>query len=237
MQFHPSEPGVWLAQPSDLDGRPVPAPLRAHVQPVARLLRWADEYLCRPHPALGREGPVCPFTRPALRRDLLFVGVLPGTPDLDEVEAAVRTYREWLPSIQPVPMPGAQYKFIALLLPDLPPAEWTRVIDGTHERLKHESLSAGMMIGEFHPGPPDKGGLWNPDFRPLECPVPMIGIRHLAASDFVFLQHDRDNLAAWLAHLGDAVPPRMRPAVAQAAARVGLVLALPPAPVLMAAGG
>jgi hypothetical protein len=237
MQFHPCAQGAWLAQPSDLDGRPVPAPLRAHVKPVARLLRWADEYLCRPHPDLGRDGPVCPFTRPALRRDLLFVGVLPGAPSPAEVEAAVRTYRDWLPRIAPVAMPGAQYKFIALLLPDLPAAAWTPVIDGTHERLKVESLAAGMMIGEFHPGPPDKGGLWNPAFRPLECPVPMIGIRHLAASDLVFLQHDRHSLAAWLAHFGDALPPRMHPAVAAAAARVGLTLPLLPDPVLMAAGG
>jgi len=66
------------------------------------------------------------------------------------------------------------------------------------------------MIGEFHNGPPDKGGLWNPAFRPLRSPVPMLVVRHMVPTDYPFLRDDPDQSRAYLRLFGDQVPVQLR---------------------------
>ena len=59
-----------------------------------------------------------------------------------------------------------------------------------HPLIRHAVRAArlvrGKMIGFFHPGNDDPG-VWNPDFRPLRSPLPLIVIRHLVMSDAPFV--------------------------------------------------
>ena len=66
------------------------------------------------------------------------------------------------------------------------------------------------MLGEFHSGPPAKGGLWNPDFRPLHSPVPLLAVRHMVATDLPFLIDDAAALRSYLERFGSTAPPALR---------------------------
>ena len=67
------------------------------------------------------------------------------------------------------------------------------------------------MIGQFYPGCAENG-LWNPDFRPLDSPLPMLAIRHMVESDLPFLTRETDPpeerssfLRSYLFRLGGAL--------------------------------
>ena len=49
-----------------------PADLHAY----QTILEWTRVFLCRPHPDLGREGPVCPFTQPSLNQKLFWLTMI-----------------------------------------------------------------------------------------------------------------------------------------------------------------
>lgn len=131
-------------------------------------------------------------------------------------------YRDWFRELPPTSGPAAQFKTILLTLPDAPPEKVNAIVDATQRRLKPRYVPDGLMIGEFHDGPPDKGGLWNADFRPLRSPVPLLAIRHMVPSDFPFLADDPEFLSSYLQQFGDAVPAALRPRVAEAARALGL---------------
>jgi Cys-tRNA(Pro)/Cys-tRNA(Cys) deacylase len=78
------------------------------------------------------------------------------------------------------------------------------------------------MVGEFHAAPPDKRGLWNPEFRPLWSPVPMLVIRHMVPTDVLFLKDDARLFREYARIYGGAVPERFRPDYDAAAERFGL---------------
>jgi hypothetical protein len=202
----------------------MPEQVREHLETLRTTVAWAKAYLAQPHPELGRSGPVCPFVRPAMARGTLFLTVQPGAGlDADEVESVVRSYRDWFLELEPVQGREAQYKSINILFPDIPPSEVGRLIDGTQERLKPVYVRDGIMIGEFHPGPPRKAGLWNEDFRPLRSPIPLLSIRHMVATDFAFLRDRREFMEAYLSAFAEKVPGALAEHVHDAALRFGLL--------------
>ncbi|MCE6998294.1 hypothetical protein LZG04_26355 [Saccharothrix sp. S26] len=82
------------------------------------------------------------------------------------------------------------------LFPDLSQEEASRLVDEAQLSLKADCAAQGVMIGEFHDGPPPKPGLWNPHSRPPRSPVPMPAIRSLVSTDFPFLRDDPAFVAA-----------------------------------------
>ncbi|HEX7843406.1 MAG TPA: hypothetical protein VF469_38300 [Kofleriaceae bacterium] len=184
--------------------------------------QWAREYLVKPHHELGRAGPVCPYVHGSMDRGSFFLGVCPGDPDHSAVHSLLMRYRDWFLELDPRPPSSAQLKTILITFPDLPPDRVPEVIDATQRQLKPHYVSQGLMIGEFHPGPPDKGGLWNKDFRPLWCPVPVLAIRNLVPTDFPFLAEESRFVQTYLMRIGDAVPEHLRQAVAEARLKYGL---------------
>lgn len=223
MLTHASHPSCVLVEQCDLDaGGPHPL-LDGVLDELRGVVRWAREYLCRPHPELGRRGPVCPYAQASLDRGMFFLAVhrgdvvVPGA--LDEM---LLIYRDWFRQLPPTGGPAAQYKTILLTLPDISIAAANRIVDATQERLKPRYVAEGLMIGEFHSGPPAKAGLWNPDFRPLRSPLPLLAIRHMVASDFPFLAADADLVADYLRLFGAVTPPVLRNRVAAAARQFGL---------------
>lgn len=234
MRTHPADPRLYLVEPTDLKADPPPARVQEDLEPLRTIVSWATEYLSRPHPELGRPGAVCPFTPPALRRNLFFLTVIRGAElRLEDVGDVVRAYRDWFMELPPMDPRQAQYKTINIIFPDLPEAAWKTLIEATQDRLKAEYVPLGIMIGEFHPGPPDKAALWNPDFRPLRCPLPMLVIRHMVPTDFVFLRDRPDFMSAYLRLQGGRVPLVIRDEVRDVAESYGLSLSgepLDPAP-------
>jgi len=222
------DPSLFLVELKDLQQPDPPAPVAGHLEPLRRIVQWAQEYLCRPHPELGREGPVCPFVQAAMRKGLFLLAVCPGRAlDQEAVRDTLRRYRDWFLELEPREGNDAPFKTVLTLFPDLDEADVPRLIEATQQELKAAYVEHGLMIGEFHAGPPVKAGLWNPDFRPLRSPVPMLVIRHMVPTDFAFLRDDKPFVRAYLQRFGDSVPAHLRETVQQVAERFGIPFGRP----------
>lgn len=187
---------------------------------------WVRDYLCQPHPALGRDGPMCPFVPKALQKRLL-VGTVHrhvDGPDLDAIMTSLVREMERFIEMEPVSGNEAQYKSLMVLFPNLPEGAAYRVIEEAQAALQPRFVPNGLMVGEFHGAPPDKRGLWNSDFKPLWSPVPMLVIRHMVPTDVLFLKDDPQLFREYSRIYGNAVPERFRPQYEEAARRFGIAI-------------
>nr|WP_232668742.1 hypothetical protein [Pseudonocardia sp. TRM90224] len=152
----------------------------------------------QPHPELGRAGPVCPFVSASLRAAAFHLAVCAGA-DLDrrEITAQVDAFREWFRELPQAGGRKVNLTTVLILFPDVRTSQAPELIDGVQAELKGGFVAAGLMIGQFHPLPPDQAGLWNADFRPLRSPVPMLVIRHMVGTDLPFLAADPRHTAAY----------------------------------------
>lgn len=222
MRVSSTDPALYLLDPHDLGHGPLPGHLERYRPHAGRVVAWARAYLCHPHPAVGREGPVCPFTHPSLDRGLFWLTFHPDPePAVDAVAALVARYRRWFLELPPRGGKDAQYKAILILFPELAPERASAVIDRVQADLKPAFVDEGLMLGQFHAGC-DEPGIWNPGFRPLRSPVPLLAIRPMVRTDAPFLVKDAGSLSAYLERFGDDVPPRLQPVVREAALRLGL---------------
>lgn len=222
MIVHPDHPSLRLVEVADLDApldAPSPPPeVLAHGDALRAVVAWAETYLCRPHPDLGRNGPVCPYAQGSLSRRKFYLAVPEAGPraagtvgtiaDVADVVAAVEPYRAWFTALAPPDGPEAVFTTILLLLPGL--GDRLEFVDGAQNALKDAFVEEGLMIGEFHDGPPDKPGLWNPLLRPLAGPVPLLAIRHMVATDLPFLWGDPAHRRAYLTRFDGRVPAHLR---------------------------
>ncbi|MBG0815519.1 DUF6875 domain-containing protein [Planomonospora sp. ID82291] len=218
---HPDRDDLVLFEMGDLDLVPPPPGVAEHLTALRTVREWMGDYLCRPLPELGRRGAVCPYTSTSLDKGRAFLAVQPGRPDdAAEVARSVGPYREWFMRLAPAGETLSTYTTLMILFPDAR-REDLPVIDAVQAALKAAYVAEGLMIGEFHEGPPDKPGLWNPDLRPLSSPVPMLVIRRMVATDFPFLRDDDDQVRAYLSWFGDEVPAHLRASVRAAAESLG----------------
>jgi len=191
---------------------------------------WVRDYLCRPHPELGRSGAMCPFVPKALQKGLLFgtVHAHVDRPDLDAIMTSLLREMERFIDLDPVSGNEAQYKSLMVLFPKIADHVDERTAFDAIERaqaaLQPRFVRNGLMVGEFHGAPPDKRGLWNTEFRPLWSPIPMLVIRHMVPTDVLFLKEDADLLREYATIHGNAVPERFRPQYEAAARRFGIAI-------------
>lgn len=200
MLTHPKAPDLTLYEVTDTEN-----------DAVGEVLDWARTYLSRPHPELGRTGPVCPYVPTSMRKGLFYVGVQRGAqPDPAAVRDTMLRYRDWFCELEPSSGVHEQFKTFLVAFPDVSTADAPAIIDSTQAELKPAFVRVGLMIGQFHSAPPEEAGLWNADFRPLRSPLPLLAIRRMVAADLPFLDGDRRFIEPYLDRFGDAVPPRLQ---------------------------
>jgi hypothetical protein len=187
---------VWSA--AEVDAGNVPAE-------VTTILAWARSFLVTANPDLGRKGPVCPYTQPALHRDLFHLAMSTGS-DLHEAVSWLRSWYETVGSA----MPAADRDLLTVLLvlPDLDRVDPTP-LDDLQRRAKDDFVADGLMIGQFHPAC-EAPGLWNPRFRPLRAPIPLLAIRKQVVFDLPFLLDKQNHLDSYLRRFAPDIPPRVR---------------------------
>jgi hypothetical protein len=223
VRVYSSDPSRYLLDPDDLEGRPLPDPLGSYKDAMKQVVTWCKEFLCNPHPDLGREGAVCPYTQPALERDLFWLTVYPGQSlTMDEVRDVVMAYREWFLELTPNNGRDAQYKTIVILFPDLAPDLAPGIIDIIQASLKSEFVPRGLMIGQFH-AVCEEPGLRNPHFRPLRTSIPLLAIRHMVPTDFPFISKKPEWVSTYLQQFGTNIPKRIKSEVEQVAREYGLL--------------
>lgn len=211
---HPM-PVLWPIEPTAL--------AKANQPVLDEVAAWVKGYLCRPHPDLGRSGPMCPFVPGALQKQLLFAAIY-GQADVDvaAIKSILLEEMERFIALPPISGNDAQFKSIMVLFPNLPGEHVKGLIETAQADLQKHFVPNGLMVGEFHSGPPDKRGLWNKDFRPLYSPVPMLVIRHMVPTDVLFLRGDPGLFREYVKIYGNAVPERFRAQFDEAAHRFGL---------------
>ena len=193
---------------------------------AATVNRWMRTYLSRPHPRLGREGPVCPYVPLALEQHAVWMTTIRSRGlDQAEIASVVADYREVFLGLGPAGGLDDELKTLLLLFPDVQREEAPVVIDGVQSHLKPHFVDAGLMLGQFH----DMNiapGIHNPAFHPLRSPIPMLVIRFMVELDLPFLRQERDPapirlrfLRSYLRHLGANLQPAMHTLVQDALAR------------------
>lgn len=172
---------------------------------LTEVLAWARSYLVSHDPDLGRSGPVCPYTQPSLQRGLFFLATATGV----DVLAAVDCLRTWyVTAAAELPAADRDLLTVLLVLPDLDPVDPTP-LDDLQREAKDDFVDNGLMIGQFHPAC-EAPGLWNPDFRPLRSPVPLLAIRKLVVNDLPFLVDKESHLDSFLRRFAPDIPARVR---------------------------
>lgn len=154
--------------------------------PLTTMTAWIKSFLARPHPDLGRSGPVCPFVPGAIAQDTIWLAhVAEGRGSRDAIVDIVRGYRDLFLELEPKTGDSSMMKAMVIVFPNVP-SDDAGVIDEVQLALKPLFVEDGLMIGEFHERN-DGAGLRNPDFRPLRSPIPSLAIRFMVESDLPFL--------------------------------------------------
>lgn len=190
----PEDSGFVLRRASEVEA--MNAPDSALVASVA----WVRSFLARPHPDVGRAGPVCPFTPVALELDTIWLIEIPDTsPDPERIQDIIDQCRQQFLETEPREYPMAINKVFMAVFTGLDETA-APLIDAMQARLKPSFVDVGLMLGEFHASN-DTPGLRNPDFRPLRSPIPMLVMRHMVESDLPFLRRELDAPRVRVAYL------------------------------------
>lgn len=154
-------------------------------QPLAVLHGWVEHYLMSPHADLGRPGAVCPFTRQAAKLDTVRLAIATASAD-DESEAHAVVSRSFA-DLDAIPAKAGLRHFRTVIIgfPNCADAAGTAMLQRVQKRLRFRALRRLRMIGLMHPES-EAPGLWNPRFRPLRAPFPIVAIRHMVEQDAPF---------------------------------------------------
>lgn len=175
---------------------------------LSQLSAYLSRYLVAPDPALGRAGPVCPFTSRSLRRRAMFVLAWRGDDADDSVAEAVSSLRDSLSSLWAASGEDDVFRSVSVVFPHLPAADAGAMVERVQARLKPSFVTRGLMLGEFHPTS-DAVGLYSADFRPFRAPVAALSIRPMVVMDEPFLKSDDHSRKAYLDRFPVEGPARL----------------------------
>lgn len=164
---------------------------------LSTLLGWVESYLMSAHADLGRTGAVCPFTRQAAKLDTARLAISDARPE-DE-ENAFALIRRSFAELDAIPSRPAMQHFRTVIIgfPACASPAGIAMLQRVQNRHKFYSLRRNRMIGLMHLDS-DAPGLWNPDFRPLRAPLPVLAIRHMVEHDAPFAARHPLLLAPYL---------------------------------------
>lgn len=169
--------------------------------PLAILSDWMTDYAMSEHAELGRAGTVCPFVKQASRLDTLRLGISLGGPkDGASVFADVRGSFDVLKKMH-APPGKERLRTIAIGFPECAGDDGVAMLEQVYKRHKYYTLFRSRMIAFFHAGS-ETHGLWNPAFRPMRAPMPVIGIRYMIEQDAVFAAKHRLLTGPYLLRFG-----------------------------------
>ncbi|GAB1540890.1 hypothetical protein NUACC21_35590 [Scytonema sp. NUACC21] len=167
---------------------------------LIEIQQWVKNFLTKPHPNLGRSGPVCPYVPHALRTNSIQLGVIRAQNlQLQEIEQLVLGYKDIFLKLEPQNKEAEIAKTILLIFPDIKLEDTSRLIDNVQKKLKGFFVDSGLMLGEFHKRNYSPG-LHNSNFYPLQSPIPILAIRYMVESDLPFLVNT-DNLELRIKYL------------------------------------
>ena len=170
------------------------------LQALKAVADWTREHVSQPHVHLGRAGTVCPYVPAAIDNDSLWLAV-EHIHHLSEAQAAdlMNQYKDLFRDLEPrqeEEPEKAEKKTILVVFPGLPEDKLADFLEAIQRPLRDEFVREGLMLGEFHQLSQGRA-LHNKEFRPFRSPVPMLTIRHMVQSDWLFLSGNPEWTRAW----------------------------------------
>ena len=160
------------------------------LQDANKVMEWAENFISKPHPGLGREGPICPFVWPSIKKNAFFMafhyevdGNKEGIIDL------MRSYKDFFFMCFDSNTPERMYSSLLVVFPNILKGD-TLIVDDVAREVKTEFVQSGLMIGEFHPGSRIASAR-NPEFHPMIAPFAMLAIRNMTLHDILFLHQEK----------------------------------------------
>lgn len=193
-----------LVTPSMLE-TPEDLPLgEKDVQAMQTLERWIRVFITQMiEKSPGHWEAICPAMPAILESDSLFLTV--ARPTRTDVVAdlyhEVLRYKDLYHRLIPSGMTSQNLKTFVILFPETPGHLLPQVTDPKNTPLKTLLINDGMMMGEFYPECPYHA-TWDPDFFPLQSPVPFLVMRPLIENDWRFIHREAPWRAAYKEHFG-----------------------------------
>jgi heptaprenyl diphosphate synthase len=162
---------------------------------------WIREYLGRPHPDLGRRGPVCPFAAGALQDDGLWVTFddrIDGKSAWRLRRALLRYADAYASRARAARHP--ELTALMVILPRVPKERYAR-LDDLHSEMKTMLMTGDVMVSALHPES-SRPAVWNPNFHVLRAPFPAFAFRTMDVRDIVFVAQNRKAFAHYAARFG-----------------------------------
>jgi len=168
---------------------------------LARLVEWLDAYPVNPHAELGRAGVVCPYTRQARKIGSIRMAVLGA--QAGHEQAAFIALRDGFRELGRIPVDSGSEEFrtVILAFPECDNEAGIAMLKRVIKRLKYYALFRCFTVGFMHRESEEKG-LWNPAFRPLRSPMPVLALRYVVAQDAPFIARYHLMWGPYLARYG-----------------------------------
>ena len=161
----------------------------SHSEELAAVRGWIRDYLGRPHPELGRKGPVCPFAVPALEDDGLWVAfddALDGASSWRLRYALLRHAHAYSKRARTRRRPDLTA--LLVVLPRVARERYGR-LDDVHAEMKTLLMTKDVMVSALHPDS-TRPALWNERFQVLRAPFAAFAFRTMDVRDIVFVAHN-----------------------------------------------
>ncbi|GIJ45285.1 hypothetical protein Val02_21710 [Virgisporangium aliadipatigenens] len=152
---------------------------------IERAKRWIAEFTTNPHPDLGRDGVVCPYTTRALRREHLTCHPFDARSGDGAMVAFVRRLRDDVADTAARVGADRVYLVRVAVPYGLPDPLLRAMVGRVHATVRAEFVSGGFMAGDFWPAH-EAVGLHSRQFRPFDSPLPLFGVRHMVVADLAF---------------------------------------------------
>lgn len=167
--------GCPFITPAALSDHDLAPELDVHREALEQALGWIRDFLCRPHPRLGRAGLVCPFTQTALELGTLWLSVCTATDPIAALDAMEDVYRRFVD--RPAADPQARFHHVVLVVfPGLKTGAGP-FLEALAGGLRESVGPRGQAIAACYPGH-TYPGLRDPTFHPFRSTVPILAMRY-----------------------------------------------------------
>lgn len=163
---------------------------------LAPVTEWIRDYVRRPHPQIGRRGPVCPRVPLALQTGSIHLAAVAAD---DSTDANLRAWTHQLFEQfhhLPPKAPDDRDKTLGIVITGAHDCQLCEQVNLVQSELKAQFLEAGLLLGKFHRYLTTRA-VHNPEFVPGRSPAPMIMLRYLIQSDINLM-------------LGSGAPPSVK---------------------------
>ena len=160
--------------------------------------KWVKNTLGKPHPKLGRRGPVCPYVPRASAEGRIYLSycTYDGQTTVDDICEQMLLFHQNFMENNDSFLNSIVIPFVSAHADQ---EKGTSLVEEAQKKLKPKFIENNAMIGQFFPKCP-VAGLHSEEFRPFEFQIPCLAIRNLMPQDVVFVSDSSIHSQKYLEH-------------------------------------